>query len=158
MTDTDRAFSRSMIKLRVQSAALLISAPAIYLYIGKMFHTSGQLLNHAGWKIELLFYLILLYSLAQFLVLPVMERAQFKMYHQKYKHKRAVFRMVADIHTMKIVLPGAVFMFGMIVLYISGDWWRLIPFYAIGIVTSVMYWPRKQRVMNTLERLEAESA
>jgi len=147
-----------MIKLRVVSTAMLIGGPALFLFSGKMFHTHEQLLNHGGWKVELVFFLISLYLLASFLMLPRIERAQIKMYHKKYKQERTVFKMAEDIHIIKAAIPGAVFIFGMIVLYVTGDWWRLIAFYAIGIVASVMYWPRKQRVMNTLERLEAESA
>lgn len=156
MTDNDRKLSRLMIKLRVMSTAMLISAP-MFLFIARMHQGNGKWLNHTGWKIELMFYLILLYILATFLVLPRMERAQIKVYHKKQKHKKTVFRLAEEIQIIKASIPGASFTLGFVALFVTGDWWRLVPFYAIGLVGSVVLWPYKNKVMDTLKRIEAES-
>ncbi|MCK4460641.1 MAG: hypothetical protein KAW46_02500 [candidate division Zixibacteria bacterium] len=154
MTNGDNRLSSVVWLNRITACTVTIMAPAIYLRLANMLQAQGKFLNHSGGYVELMFYGLLLYSLTSPLIAGIVEKAQIDKYHNKGKPKTTAAKMLFDISVVKITLAGAVYFYGAVVLFVSGDWWRLIPFYVIAVLWSVIHWPRRKEMKRTLERLE----
>ena len=60
-----------------------------------------------------------------------------------------------NLSIIRMSLIGAIYIFGLIVYFLTADLTQMLWFYPVGICWSAIYWPRRAKYRQFVERLEA---
>ncbi len=137
--------------VKILSLLLLVVAPAVYLIIGNLLTVEPR----SGGEMDIMFYVFIILAVTVPLVLPLIKRIQISRFRQMYQGKTDPASYLTAISLTKMSFIDAVYIWGLVVYLLSGDMFRLLLFYPIGIIWSIIYWPREEKLLKILERLEA---
>ena len=137
--------------IRLFALLMLVAAPIIYLVIANLVQVQKKI----GGEHDLMFYILLIVAFGQPLVIPLIERFQIATYRKKYKSSASPLAYLTTMFLTRFAIVEAVYIWGLVLLFVSGDLTRSLLFFPIGAFWSFIYWPRDEKIMRTLERLEA---
>ena len=132
---------------RLIAAAMLIVGPVIYLFIANTYTKDNF---QAEQSAELIMYLLVPIALIEPLLWLLIKRVQLGVYKQKAK-ETSLAKMYLSLMNIKLSLVAAVYIYGLVVFFLTNEIMNMSWFYLIGIVWSIIYWPRRshfERVMN----------
>lgn len=152
----------------ILSAVLLIKVPIIYLIVAHLIDVK-EISN--GGETELMFYILLVFSILQPGILPLIERYQINIF-SKNPDSKAVnlntesfpemtlpkkgtkYGLYQTVSIIKAAFVEAIYIYGLVVYLISGDIMNMYYFYPIGIIWTMLYFPTKSRCKAFLEKVE----
>lgn len=149
---------------------LFICAPLIYL----LLTTYLKIEPTTGRHNDLMFYILMIIAVVYPTVIPIMEKAQIKMFHKnkatttqpKYsikqlsyanKRKSTPSGLYLIMFIIRASLVESSFLFGLVVYMIAGDLMRMLYFYPIGIAWTIVYFPTKKRCEKFLEKVSSNA-
>lgn len=132
---------------RVIAVAWLIIAPIMYVRTSQIITPP----NFEGADNTLLIMSILIPVGAILpLVWPLFRKVQIEKYKKKAE-KPSVARMYLSMMTVRMSFVAAIYIYGFVAFFLTNEIINMSWFYLIGIVWSIIYWPRRshfERVMN----------
>ncbi len=152
--EKDKATRKEFLKTKVLAVVTLVCAPISYYLIASQILSEGQTQGAAGGHVDMMFYILILISLVSPTVLPLVERAQVSKYRSDASSNASPAQLMTTFYITKFAFIEATFLYGMIIFFMTRDIERMLIFYPIAILWSVIYWPRKKKMLQTLERLE----
>lgn len=148
--ETSEGLVKKFKLIRLMAVLMLIVAPAIYLVVANLVALEPK----SGGEHDIMFYILLLLALSQPSVLPLIERFQTAKFRHEHSSNASPMGLLTVMFLTKFAVVEAVYIYGLIILFVSNDFERMLLFFPIGAIWSVVYWPREDRIKRTLERLE----
>ena len=148
--ETSEGLGKKFKIIRLMAVVMLIVAPAIYLVVANVVTLQPK----SGGEHDIMFYILLLVALSQPSVLPLIERFQIDRFRHEYSSKASPVGFLTVMFLSKFAVIEAVYIWGLVILFVTGDLTRALLFSPIGAIWSVVYWPREDKMKRTLERLE----
>lgn len=149
--NADKATLREIKKIKVIGLIMWVAAPPVYLLIGIFTVPPIQ----RGGQIDMMLYIMLIIALVSPLLLPLIENHQIRKYHLTPQSNASPAQYLVAVYIIRYAFVEAGYLYGLIIYFVSGDPMRALLFVPIGAVWSAIYWPRDEKIMRTLERLEA---
>ncbi len=146
LTDAER---RDWRVLQVIAFAIGIAAPIIYLIIAQVATVTAR--PQAG--MDMIYYILLILGAFQPAVAPIINRAQVNQY-LRARTRPSPGKFFINITIIRIALVEAIFVYGMMIYFMSGDFNRMLYFYPLGAVWMFVYWPRKGKYETFIEQVE----
>jgi len=132
----DKEFKKSMFF----AYALLVAAPVIYLILAYLIPIEEKV----GGEMDMLFYILLIIAIVEPLVLPLIERFQVNSYRAGGTSRMSPGQLLTSMNLIKFALVESIYVYGLVVYIITGDMTKMLYFYPVGIIWSVVYWPRRR--------------
>ena len=142
-------------KTRFLAIVLLALAPVVYIVIAGLLKSQGSVRVQSGGEIDMMFYILIVIALVSPTILPLIQKAQVSNYRAGKLSKASSAQLMTTLFLIKFSMVEAIFIYGLVVFFLSGDIQRMLVFYPIGAVWSVILWPREEKMKETIERLEA---
>lgn len=147
----DETQSKQFKLIRLFALLMLVVAPAIFLVAVSLVPVQKK----TGGEYDMMLYILLIVALGQPLVIPLIERVQIVRYRHEHNSSGSPVRYLTVMYLTRFAIVQAVYIWGIVILFVTGDFNRALIFFPIGAVWSVVYWPREKKIMRTLERMEA---
>ena len=128
---------------------MLIVAPIVYLIVVDLI--SAGIEARAG--NDLLVYLLLVVSVAQPAAGLVVERIQFSACKRRPQAGMNLISLYFNLSIVKMAMAEAVYVFGFVTFVVTGRSLNMLYFYPIGVAWSFVYWPRREKYTQLLEKL-----
>lgn len=135
--------------LRFITWAMLVGAPIMFLIVAQI--QSEHLDTRAG--NELLLYILLIVAVVSPATAFAVERFQVSRFSSTPTSEMRPINLFFTISIMKMAMIEATYIYGFVVFIISGDFSNLLFFYPIGIVWSLVHWPRREKYNQLKEKL-----
>ena len=132
--------------------AMLIVMPVIFLV--SMFIVSPP--KQSGGEIEIMFLILLVVGMLQPLAIPIIEKIQIQNWLKEESETKSPAALFVMLSIIKSSFIEGIYIYGLVVYFLSGDMIRALYFYPIGIVWSVVHWPTRQRFENFISRLSEQ--
>jgi len=129
---------------------ILVVAPLIYFFVA--FFVKVPL--KTGGEQEMLFYILLLVGMVQPIVLPFLEKMQVGNYRKSKNSSMSPVQLYTTISIIKMAMIEAVYLYGLVVYFLSGDLTKMLYFYPVGIIWTLIYWPRRDKYEKFTKSLE----
>lgn len=136
--------------IKIIAIALLVVAPVVYILIANVVPAPETAEPNFA---DLMFYILLIMSAVQPMILPFLEKSNLKVYMNQIS-KPAPIQFFKTISIIKAAFVESIFIYGLVVYFISGDINRMYYFYPIGIIWVTIIFPTKSRCEAFLEKVE----
>ncbi len=140
MNTSHQAYAKEFRKSNLLAAALLIVAPLVYLLVAYVMQVDVK----SGGEMDMLFYILLIVAIAQPAVVPLIERFHLNRYRAGATSRMSPGQFFTSLSIIKFALVEATYIYGLVVYIITGDMMRMLYFYVVGVIWSVVYWPRRE--------------
>jgi hypothetical protein len=152
-----RTAEKEMRKLRLIAWALLVVSPVLYILIGGSLALSGkQLVDMPGGEQRVLVYVLLLVGALSPAVLPAVESFQRKLIRIDGRPSADAARLFTTIGITRLAFVEATYLYGLVVLLITGDFVRMMWFYPVGVFWTWVWWPRRSSQQSFIRAVEGE--
>lgn len=149
--------AKEMRKLRLVAWVLLVVSPVLYLIVGASLALSEvQLVDMPGGEQKVLVYVLLIVGGLSPAVLPAVELFQRKLIRVDGKPSADAARLFTTIGITRLAFVEAVYIYGLVVLLISGSLTRMLVFYPVGVIWTLVYWPRARSQQKFIRVVEEE--
>ena len=156
--------------IQIISFSLLIGAPIAYLVVAYFLNKPQQ----SGGEFEIMFYILLFLGMVQPLVLPVLEKIQITQFKNKSSFPSRETEnskiSIANAHRVgtpmglfmvltiiKSAFIEAVFIYGFVVYFLTGDLTKMLYFYPVGLAWAIVYFPTKDRCERFIEKVSSNA-
>ncbi len=161
--------------VQIMSFIVLVPAPIIYIFVAFQLNVPLRV----GGQFDIMFNILLFVAMVQPTINPLIEKFQISTYKKtsKYGKVNSNFPFKRPIQTpfltqppkgtpmglfmivtiIKSAVVEAIYVYGMVVLFTSGDITRMLYFYPIGIAWSLVYFPTKSRCEKFLEKVSSNA-
>jgi hypothetical protein len=128
-------------RVQLLAVSMLIALPVIYFIVAMLVSPEAGDSSEAN---RLLFYLLLVVAVTEPALYPLIKR--FHMSNlRRGGTKMSAEQLYFTFSIIKMSLVNAIYIYGLVVYLVTQGFWRLLCFYAVGIVWSIIYWPRRER-------------
>ncbi len=129
--------------VRFVHIALLIVAPLIYLVVACLVGENTVAREDFG---PFVLYLLLIVGMVQPALCPVIEKMQTAGHRTEQLAVKTAAGLYVSSSVIRIAFVEAVYIYGLIAFLLSGELVNMLYFYPVGIVWTVIYWPRRMRL------------
>lgn len=137
-------------KTQLAGIGLLFLPPAAFLVVAAML----KIPERAGGEYQFLFYILFIVALVQPVLTPLIARMQINSY-KKYQSQMNPRQLFFSLAIIKFAFVESIYMYALVVFILSGDLNAMLYFYPVGIIWSLVYWPRRSTVEKYLQRVES---
>ena len=127
----------------------LIFSPIVYLFVIYFVKLPGR---HGG-EIEIMQYILMIVGTLQPLTIHLIAKVQIDFWKKSKLEKKSPASLFFSLALIRFTLVLAIYVYGMVVYFLSGDMIKALYFYPIGIAWSVLIWPTRERFENFVSRL-----
>jgi hypothetical protein len=142
--------AKPFLTARIIAFAMFVGSPIAYLIIA--FVIERPLV--AGGEYDMLFRIILIVAMVQPLLAFVVERSQVRAFRARRQKEMTASQLLVTLAINKAAFVSVVFIYGLVVYLLSGDLLRMLWFYPIGAIWSVIHWPRREKWNMLIQTLE----
>lgn len=152
--------------VQIIAFAMLIGAPIAYIFAA--YQLNKELIS--GGEFDIMFYMLFSISMIQPVITPLIEKYQISIFKKNPNSKfvnvseqRGIFTSKPEqgtpmgLYTIVIIIKcaivEAIFLYGMVLYFVSGDMTRMLYFYPIGIAWTIVYFPTKAKCLKFLEKV-----
>jgi F0F1-type ATP synthase membrane subunit c/vacuolar-type H+-ATPase subunit K len=139
--------------VRILAVLMLVVAPAIYLIIAYSI-SAREFAPEAGTR--LFFIGLLIIAVVEPVVYPLIERFHLSQLRGRTQIAKVVEQLYVTLSIIKMALVEAIYIYGLVAYLVTRHFDRMLYFYPVGIVWSVVYWPTRggfERFLSRGERL-----
>ena len=149
MTQYDEATKKQFMILRILTWVMMVIAPLIYLHIAWLLDTQGLRAKAGN---DVLLYLLLVVSLLSPLVIPFVTKGVIQTEKAKGTQGKAA-QLFQTLSIIQMAFIESIYIYGFVVFNVTGEFTYMLYFYPIGIAWSFVYWPRREKYTQLLEKL-----
>jgi len=141
---------RELTKIRFIAIAIGVIAPAIYLIVAQFVSPA-----EAGGEVLLMFYILLIMAAMQPMAAPLIARFQMAAYRRQMNSVMTPAQLYTQLTIIKLAFAEASFIYGLVVLLLGGGVTRMLYFYPIGAIWMFVFWPRRERMEQFIQKVTA---
>lgn len=151
MNQYDEPTEKQLRVLKIITWMFLVVAPCVYLVIAFSMITTGIEARAGN---ELMLYLLLVVALLNVgVAAPVIVSAETRKFKAGAYQGRTPVHFFFTLSIIQMAMVEAVYIFGLVAFLVTGKFFNMLCFYPIGIAWSFVYWPRRSRYQELLEKL-----
>ena len=136
-------------KLRVVTWAFLVASPAVYLFAGNLI---GQTVKAPAGN-ELVVYLLFAIGLVQPAFGWVIARIQIQSYKARPQTDMKPVNLFFTLSLIKMALVEAIYVYGLVSLFITGEFLNMLLLLICGVAWSLVHWPTREKYNRLVESL-----
>ena len=133
----------------IVALAMLIIIPLIFLLVMYFVEVPSQ----QGGQIEMMQYILLIVGMLQPLTFPLITKVQVQFWQKSVLEKKSPASLFLSLALIRLSIIEAIYVYGLVVYFVSGEMTRALYFYPIGIAWTVVHWPTRQRFEKFVSRL-----
>ncbi|HUV30813.1 MAG TPA: hypothetical protein VMY05_06985 [Acidobacteriota bacterium] len=151
MTDTPASPERQYAAVRLLAVVMLVGLPTVCLLLGILL--SPDSLAGDGVN-EFVVYVLLIVGATGPAIVPVIQRWGL---NRKGRPSTPVSAsaLFVSVYVLKMAAIEAVYVYGLVVFLLSGEFEKMAYFYPVGIVWTVVSWPNRGKFDRFLKTCEA---
>ena len=130
---------------------MLVAAPPIYLLVAYVMRVDNFAPDNS---IVFLLYSLLIVGLVQPAVAVPIERLMVANARKEPVTASSGSALFLSISIIKMALIEPIYIYGFVAFLLSGEILNMLYFYPIGIVWTVIYWPRKEKLDQFVKQFE----
>ncbi|MCK4858270.1 MAG: hypothetical protein KAT58_09900 [candidate division Zixibacteria bacterium] len=139
MTEPNWNYAREFKKSKALAIALLVVAPVVYLLVACMI----QIDPRTGGEVDMLFYVLMIVAMVQPAAALLIKRFHLNRYRPDGTSRMSPGQLFTSISVIEFILVESVYIYGLVVYIITGHMMRMLSFYPVAVIWSVIYWPRR---------------
>jgi hypothetical protein len=132
--------------------SILVVAPVIYLLIAYVIGQNQEPMPSAG--NDVMFYILLIIAVGSPTLIPLISRIQINSVKRQKQTSMTIPQIVQMVMIVRIAFVEATYIYGLVIFLLTGDWFRMLVFYAIGIGWSLVFWPTRSRQEALVRKIE----
>jgi hypothetical protein len=136
--------------LRIITLAMLVGAPLCYLFIARQFSIQGIQAKAGN---DLAFYLLLVVAILSPLLAPIVTNSMIRGGRASKRGVKTPVEMFQTLSIIQMSYVGAIYVYGFVIFMLTAKFSYMLYFYPIGIAWSFVYWPRREKYTQLLEKL-----
>ncbi len=129
---------------------ILVGLPVVYLVIAWYMRITRLAPKEYD---QFMIYLLLIVAILLPIMIPVLERSQIKSLRSNPDAILVAGRLFQALSITRAALIEIVYLLGIVTFFITGDLLQMIWFYPIGIIWSILFWPRQAGFQRLIEKL-----
>lgn len=137
--------------MRLIRFAMLVAAPPIYLLVAYVVETDKFAPDNSD--VFLLYALLIIGLVQPALAFPI-ERLMVANARKEPVRASSGSALYLSVSIIKMALIEPIYIYGFVVFLLSGEIANMLYFYPIGIVWTVIYWPRKEKLDEFVKQFE----
>ena len=137
--------------MKLISFAMLVVAPLIYLLVAYVIRVNNFAPDNS---VVFLLYALLIVGLVQPSVAVPIERLMVANVRKEPVTASSGSALYLSISLIKMALIEAIYIYGLVAFLLSGEILNMLYFYPIGIVWTIIYWPRKEKLDQFVKQFE----
>lgn len=134
---------------KIIAIILFVISPPIYLVI--MYYVKIPV--RQGGEFEIMQYILLMVGMLQPLTIPLITKVQVQFWKKSVFEKKNPASLFLSLALIKYSMIVAIYIYGLVVYFLSGDMTRALYFYPIGMTWSAVHWPTRGRFETFVRRL-----
>ena len=150
MNDETEQIEKQFRKLKIIAMAMLIGAPIICLVVASVVKLPEPPLGSPD---NLIVYLFLMIAIASPAFVPVIVRSQIQTFRSNPKSKMTPANLFFLISITSMAFAEAAYIHGLVVFMLTGELVTMLYFYPVGIAWSFVYWPKREKYDQLVEKL-----
>ena len=150
MNDEAAQVDKQLRTVKIIALAMLVVMPIVFLVIASVMNMQQP---PDGTPHDLIVYLFLMIAIASPAFVPVIVRSQIQTFRSSQNSKMTPANLFFTISIMKMAMVEAGFIYGLVVYFLTGEMVTMLYFYPIGIVWSLVHWPRREKYDQLIEKL-----
>jgi hypothetical protein len=139
LTEPNWNYAREFKKSKALAIALLVVAPVVYLLVACMI----QIDPRTGGEVDMLFYVLMIVAMVQPAAALLIKRFHLNRYRPDGTSRMSPGQLFTSISVIEFILVESVYIYGLVVYIITGHMMRMLSFYPVAVIWSVIYWPRR---------------
>ena len=149
--DGKEATMKKVVRLALM---MLVVAPVIHVAIALLLTVTKKI----GGEYDMMLYILLIVAAFQPFVLPILERVQVSNYLRNQQSRMTPDQFFISVSTIKFAFVEAISLYGLVVYMLSGSLTNMLYFYIIALFWSGIYWPRRTKFEDFMQRIESHAA
>ena len=137
--------------VKIMAWAMMVVIPIILLGMTYVVEAKPQ----TGGQVDMMFYILLILSVFQPMISPMIERMQIDNYKKNQQSQMTPDQLFFNLGMIRGAFVEAIFLYGLLNFFLSGDLTRMLYFYPIGIVWSFFRWPKRSAYEEFIQKIEA---
>ena len=151
MSQFDAQTEKQLGVLKIITWAFMFVGPVAYLIIAQVLSSKGIEARAGN---EVLLYLLLVVSLVSVVVAaPIIARMEIQKYRSGAYRGRSPVQFFVTLSIIQMAMVEAIYIYGLVVFFITGKFTYMLYFYPIGIASSFIYWPKREKYERLVEKL-----
>jgi Na+/melibiose symporter-like transporter len=138
-------------QIRLFAIAFLIVAPLIYLVVAYLVPMPRQ----EGGQVDMMLYILLIVAVFHPSVVNLIERFQVSSYRKSTQSAMTPENLFMTLSIIKFAFVESIYIFGLVVYFVSGSMTAMLYFYPIGIAWTIFYWPKQSGYENFVQRTDS---
>lgn len=138
-------------KVKIIAFSMLIFSPIVYAVIGYVADVKPKV----GGEYDMLLYILLAVAVIQPTSARIISRFQVDAYKKNPKATMTRDQLYLSVAIIEMAFVDAIYLYGLLQVFLTGDYNRMLYFYPIGIAWTFVYWPRRSGYENFVQRIEA---
>jgi len=137
----NESIEKEYAKTRIVGYALLLGMPVMYLVVAMLVDRDPEIGGHT----DMMFYILLIIATVSPASAALIQRVQVQSYRKQSDTKMNPGQLFFAITLIMMAFAEAVYLYGLVIYLVSGDFVRMLAFYPIGLAWTVAYWPTRNR-------------
>lgn len=150
MSQFDDTTNKQFRILRIITWAMLVVAPLIYLHVAWRLDTQGI---QASVGNDVMLYLLLILAAIEPAFVLLIVRIEIGKYRSGATKIKSPAHLFLTLGIIQMAFVTTIYVYGLIVFILTGKFTYMLYFYPIGIAWSFVYWPRREKYTQLLEKL-----
>jgi len=150
LTQFDEQAEKQLRVLKIITWAMLVVAPLVYLFIARQLTIQGLQAKAGN---DLAFYLLLTVALLSPLVTPFITNGVIRAERANKGPEKNPAQIFQSLSIVQMAMIEAIYVYGFVVFVLTAKFTYMLYFYPIGIAWSFVYWPRREKYTQLLEKL-----
>ena len=127
---------------RILAVAILVGAPIIYLVVAFLARTESLREIEVG---DWVFYMLLVVAMVTPAMYYPVERLHLAGRRKQTAERQSAAEVYVSLSIIRFALTEAAHIFGLVTFLLTGSIERMLWLYAVGVIWSVVHWPRRGR-------------
>ena len=151
MNQFDEQTEKQLWVLKIITWLFMLVGPCAYLVIALFIDAKGVEARAGN---EVLLYLFLAVGLVNVVVAaPIIVRSEINKYRSGAYRGRSSVQFFFTLSIIQMAMVEAIYIYCLVIFLVTAKLTYMLYFYPIGIVWSFVYWPRREKYTQLLEKL-----
>ena len=150
MNDVTEQVEKQLRLVKIMALIMLVAGPVILLVIASVINMQQP---PEGTPDTMIIYLFLMIAIGSPALVPLIVRSQIQTYRSNPNSQMTPANLFFTISIIGMAFVEASYIYGFVSFLLTGEMVNMLYFYPVGMAWSFMYWPKREKYDQLLERL-----
>jgi len=150
LTQFDEQAEKQLRVLKIITWLFMLVGPCAYLVIAQVISAKGVETRAGN---EILLFMLLVVAIVNPFFAPLIARSETNKFRHRMSQAKSPVHLYFMLSIIQMAMVEAIYVYGFIVFILTARLTYMLYFYPIGIAWSFVYWPRREKYTQLLEKL-----